>query len=54
MYVCVRRYFAVEKKIGNGQFSVVYRAKNTVDGQIVALKKIQVYLIGSLVATCSL
>jgi len=32
----------VEKKIGQGQFSVVYRAKNLVDGQIVALKKIQV------------
>lgn len=36
------RYFQVEKKIGHGQFSVVYRAKNIVDGQIVALKKIQV------------
>ena len=32
----------VEKKIGQGQFSVVYRARNTVNGQIVALKKIQV------------
>lgn len=32
----------VEKKIGQGQFSVVYRARNLVDGQIVALKKIQV------------
>ena len=32
----------MEKKIGHGQFSVVYRAKNIVDGQIVALKKIQV------------
>lgn len=31
----------VGKKIGQGQFSVVYRAKNVVDGQIVALKKIQ-------------
>ena len=32
----------VDKKIGVGQFSVVYRAKNLVDGQTVALKKIQV------------
>lgn len=36
------RWFEVEKKIGHGQFSVVYRAKNTVDGETVALKKIQV------------
>ena len=33
----------VEKKIGQGQFSVVYRAKNLVTGQIVALKKIQIF-----------
>ena len=33
----------VEKKIGQGQFSVVYRARNLVDGQIVALKKIQIF-----------
>ncbi len=33
----------VEKKIGQGQFSVVYRARNEVDGQIVALKKIQIF-----------
>lgn len=32
----------MEKKIGHGQFSVVYRAKNVVDGEVVALKKIQV------------
>ena len=35
-------FLQVEKKIGQGQFSVVYRARNLVDGQIVALKKIQV------------
>lgn len=35
--------FQVEKKIGQGQFSVVYRARNLVDGQIVALKKIQIF-----------
>ena len=33
----------VEKKIGQGQFSVVYRAKNLVTGEIVALKKIQIF-----------
>lgn len=33
----------MEKKIGHGQFSVVYRAKNVVDGEVVALKKIQVH-----------
>lgn len=35
--------FQVEKKIGQGQFSVVYRARNLVDGEIVALKKIQIF-----------
>ena len=40
--VCFLCDFQVEKKIGQGQFSVVYRARNLVDGQIVALKKIQV------------
>lgn len=38
-YIIIQK---VEKKIGQGQFSVVYRARNLVDGQIVALKKIQV------------
>lgn len=38
------RYFQIEKRIGQGQFSVVFRACNTVDGQHVALKKIQVYI----------
>ena len=36
------RNYQVEKKIGQGQFSVVYRARHVADGQIVALKKIQV------------
>ena len=35
-------FFEVEKKIGHGQFSVVYRARNKMDGKVVALKKIQV------------
>ena len=38
----ILRHFVVEKKIGQGQFSVVYRARNVRDGKIVALKKIQV------------
>ena len=36
--------FQFEKKIGQGQFSVVFKARNTVDGECVALKKIQVYI----------
>ncbi|KAI9138841.1 kinase-like domain-containing protein [Paraphysoderma sedebokerense] len=31
----------VEKKIGKGQFSTVYKARNTLDNSVVALKKIQ-------------
>lgn len=38
-------YFQIEKKIGQGQFSVVFRACNTTDSEHVALKKIQVSLI---------
>jgi NIMA (never in mitosis gene a)-related kinase len=34
--------YEVEKKIGKGQFSTVYRAKNTENGKIVALKAMQV------------
>ena len=34
--------FQFEKKVGQGQFSVVFKARNTVDGECVALKKIQV------------
>lgn len=36
--------FEIEKKIGRGQFSVVYRARCLVDNSIVALKKVQVSL----------
>ncbi|CAI4221017.1 unnamed protein product [Auanema sp. JU1783] len=35
--------FLIEKKIGKGQFSEVFRAKCIWDGQMVALKKIQVF-----------
>ena len=34
--------FEIEKKIGRGQFSVVSRARCLIDGQVVALKKVQV------------
>lgn len=34
--------FEVEKKIGRGQFSVVYKARCVADNSIVALKKVQV------------
>ena len=35
-------YFVVDKKIGKGQFSEVYRARCNNNGSIVALKKVQV------------
>lgn len=35
--------FEIEKKIGRGQFSVVYRARCLVDNCIVALKKVQIF-----------
>ncbi|CAB4036311.1 serine threonine- kinase Nek7 isoform X1 [Paramuricea clavata] len=35
--------FEIEKKIGRGQFSVVYRAKCVANDQIVALKKVQIF-----------
>ncbi|CAG0924927.1 unnamed protein product [Notodromas monacha] len=34
--------FRIDKKIGKGQFSVVYRAEH-VDGKVVALKKVQIF-----------
>lgn len=34
--------FEIEKKIGRGQFSTVYRARCRSNGTIVALKKVQV------------
>ena len=36
--------FTIEKKIGRGQFSVVYKARCVMDNSIVALKKVQVNL----------
>lgn len=35
--------FDIEKKIGKGQFSVVYRARCKVDHAVVALKKVQIF-----------
>jgi hypothetical protein len=40
---CGLKNYEIEKKIGRGQFSVVFRARCKHGGQIVALKKIQVY-----------
>lgn len=37
--------FRIEKKIGRGQFSEVYRATCLLDGVPVALKKVQVRMI---------
>lgn len=41
---CRLSYFDVEKKIGRGQFSVVFRARCKLNSQVVALKKVQVSL----------
>ncbi|XP_071948169.1 serine/threonine-protein kinase Nek7-like isoform X2 [Antedon mediterranea] len=35
--------FVIEKKIGKGQFSEVYRAKSVIDNSIIALKKVQIF-----------
>lgn len=37
--------FEIEKKIGKGQFSEVYKARCKEDGSYVALKKVQVIFI---------
>ncbi|XP_070531784.1 serine/threonine-protein kinase Nek7-like [Ptychodera flava] len=42
IYVTLRN-FNIEKKIGRGQFSVVYRATNLIDNSVVALKKVQIF-----------
>ena len=41
IYASVRN-FTIEKKIGRGQFSVVYKARCLMDNSIIALKKVQV------------
>jgi serine/threonine protein kinase len=35
--------FQIDRKIGKGQFSVVYRAKALHNGTVVALKKVQIF-----------
>lgn len=35
--------FRIEKKIGRGQFSEVYKATYLLEGHLVALKKVQVH-----------
>ena len=41
--------YRIEKKIGKGQFSEVYRATYLLDNKLVALKKVKVILSFSLV-----
>ena len=42
---CHLANFDIEKKIGRGQFSVVYRAKCKINSAIMALKKVQVMVV---------
>ncbi|XP_005449564.1 serine/threonine-protein kinase Nek6 isoform X3 [Oreochromis niloticus] len=42
-YCCTMANFHIEKKIGRGQFSEVYKATYLLDGQLVALKKVQIF-----------
>ena len=36
-------YFEIDREIGKGQFSVVFRARCKKDGREVALKKVQIF-----------
>ncbi|KAG9354614.1 hypothetical protein JZ751_001327 [Albula glossodonta] len=42
-YCCTMANFRIEKKIGRGQFSEVYRATYLLEGKQVALKKVQIF-----------
>jgi len=42
IYGCLAN-FKIDKKIGKGQFSVVYKAKSKIDARDVALKKVQIF-----------
>ncbi|KAK9392496.1 serine/threonine-protein kinase Nek6 [Crotalus adamanteus] len=43
LYRCTLADFQIEKKIGRGQFSEVYRATCLLDRKPVALKKVQIF-----------
>ncbi|KAI1882375.1 hypothetical protein AGOR_G00250040 [Albula goreensis] len=42
-YCCTLGNFRIEKKIGRGQFSEVYKATYLLDDKQVALKKVQIF-----------
>ncbi|MEQ2296994.1 Serine/threonine-protein kinase Nek6 [Ameca splendens] len=42
-YCCSMANLRIEKKIGRGQFSEVFKATYMLDGQLVALKKVQIF-----------
>uniref|UniRef100_A0A8C3GBP8 NEK6-subfamily protein kinase n=1 Tax=Cyclopterus lumpus TaxID=8103 RepID=A0A8C3GBP8_CYCLU len=42
-YFCTLANLRIEKKIGRGQFSEVYKATYLLEGQLVALKKVQIF-----------
>uniref|UniRef100_A0AAQ4RWK9 NEK6-subfamily protein kinase n=1 Tax=Gasterosteus aculeatus aculeatus TaxID=481459 RepID=A0AAQ4RWK9_GASAC len=42
-YFCTLGNFRIEKKIGRGQFSEVYKATYLLEGELVALKKVQIF-----------
>jgi len=42
------RDFAIERRIGKGQFSVVYRATCQANGHVVALKKSVIFTIATI------
>uniref|UniRef100_A0A8C3AXR6 NEK6-subfamily protein kinase n=1 Tax=Cyclopterus lumpus TaxID=8103 RepID=A0A8C3AXR6_CYCLU len=43
LYFCTLANLRIEKKIGRGQFSEVYKATYLLEGQLVALKKVQIF-----------
>ncbi|XP_069573406.1 serine/threonine-protein kinase Nek6 isoform X2 [Brachyistius frenatus] len=42
-YCCTMANFRIDKKIGRGQFSEVYKATYLLEGHLVALKKVQIF-----------
>ena len=53
-YCCTLANFRIEKKIGRGQFSEVYKATYLLEGHQVALKKVQVLDSGRVIGCVSL